>query len=455
MNQLSEYYNKNRKQIVEDYLTFLRFPSISSEKEYEKDVAACAEWLKNYLLKIGFQVGMWASEGHPTLFATYLKAGKDKPTLLIYNHYDVQPVDPLDKWHSPPFEPTIKGDQVYARGAMDDKGQCFYTIQALKALIEQTGTLPINVKLCIEGEEEMGSHSLTKLIPVKKEQLKADYIAIVDLGLRKADIPAVTLGVRGIVTLDVEIEDSNIDLHSGSHGGIVYNPIHALVEVLSKLRDANGKIDVPGFYDDVQDLAESEKKGISFEFSDEEYFADYGTKPLGGEKGFSPAERMAIRPTIEINGINGGYSGTGFKTVIPSKATAKISCRLVPNQEPIKIGELVAKFIRNHIPEGLKSKVEVRPGFGAPVRASPSSRVVQAFAKAFSDVFGKPCEYIFEGGSIPIIPELANAANGEVVLVGLGLGTDNIHAPNEHFGLDRLEKGFLVMGKAIQELSVK
>lgn len=454
LNNLSQYYNQNRKKFIEDYFTFLKFPSISSEPEYKKDVLACAEWLKKYLLDMGFQVEFWKKEnGHPIIFATHLKAGKDKPTLLIYNHYDVQPVDPLDEWLTPPFEPTVKDGEVYARGAMDDKGQSFYSILALKALIEQYGSLPINIKLCIEGEEEMGSQSLSAIIPEKKEQLKADYIAIIDLGLRKADIPAVTLGVRGIVTFDIEVEDAKVDLHSGTHGGIVYNPIHALIEVLSKLKDPDGKIAIPGFYNNVKELSQDEKKQITFQFDEKEYHRDFGTAPLGGEKGYTPLERASIRPTIEVNGIKGGYSGTGFKTVIPSKASAKISCRLVPNQEPKAVGELVANYIREKMPKGLKTTVTIRPGGGGPVRASISSKVVQAFAKAFSEVFNKPCEYIFEGGSIPIVTELANAAQGEVVLVGLGLATDNIHAPNEHFGLDRMEKGFLVMVKAIRLLA--
>ena len=383
-----------------------------------------------------------------------MKAGPDQPTLLIYNHYDVQPVDPLDKWESPPFEPTIREGSVYARGAQDNKGQCTYVLQALRALIETEGSLPINVKLCIEGEEEVGSAGLSKLLKQKEthDKLKADTLAIVDVGIRKPDIPAVTLGTRGIVTMDVEVQGTHTDLHSGSFGGLVYNPIHALVNILSKARDETGKIAIPGFYDDVKELTPEQKEQITLSFDAKEFEKTFGAKPTGGEQAFSPLERTGIRPTLEINGINGGYTGAGFKTVIPSTAHAKISCRLVPDQDPEKIGKLVARFIEQNTPDGVTVNVDLHPGVGKAVRSNPSSKSVQAFSQAYSEVFGKPTEYTFEGGSIPIVPELQQACGGEVVLLGLGLEDDNIHAPNEHFSLDRIEKGLLVISRAIQLL---
>lgn len=449
---LQHYFQQHKEKMLQEYFTFLKFQSISSEPDFTPQVNACAKWLVDYLKEMGFETQLWPTKGHPTIFASDLRAGPDKPTLLIYNHYDVQPVDPINEWDSPPFEPTIRDGQVFARGAQDNKGQCFYTLQALKALLKLDKQLPINIKLCIEGEEECGSEGLAGILSEKQKELKADYLAIVDVGLREPNIPAVTIGVRGLVTMDVSVQCTHTDLHSGFHGGLSYNPIHALVELLSGLRDSSGKVTVPGFYDAVKPVSEQEKKQIALSFNEQEYEKMFGAKPSGGEKTFSPRERVWLRPTVEINGINGGYSGSGFKTVIPAKASAKLSCRLVPNQDPEKIGALVAKFLEKRAPEGTTVKVTVRSGSGKAVRANPDSQVAQAFSRAYQDVFQKPCEFIFEGGSIPIIPELAAASHSEVVLVGLGLADDQIHAPNEHFGLDRLEQGFLVMARAIELL---
>lgn len=449
---LKDLYNSRRESIVKDYFKLLSFPSVSSEAEYTNDVLACADWLVDSLKKIGFDTELWKTEGHPTIFASHLKAGPNKPTLLIYNHYDVQPVDPLELWRSPPFQPTEKEGVIYARGAQDNKGQCTYVIQALKALIEQDKALPINVKLCIEGEEENGSTGLSGILRAKKDQLKADYLAIVDAGLRKQATPTVTLGFRGIVTMDVEAQCSSTDLHSGSHGGMVYNPIHALVEILSKLRDSSGRITIPGFYDGVEEFKTADKAALTLAFDPVDYKNKFGATPTGGEKKYSPLERAWMRPTIEINGINGGYTGSGFKTVIPAKASAKVSCRLVPNQDPEQVGKLVAQYIEQLAPEGVHVTATIRPGGGKPIRALPESHVVKAFARAYAEVFQAPCEFIFEGGSIPVISELALASGAEIVLLGMGLADDNIHAPNEHFGLDRLEQGFLVIARALQIL---
>lgn len=453
LSAIKSLINTNRKQILDDYYTFLRFPSVSSEPEYQKDVLACAEWLQTYLKDLGFHVERWETSGHPTVFASYMHAGADKPTLLIYNHYDVQPVDPLDEWTTSPFSPEERNGEVYARGAQDNKGQCFYVLQALKFYLEYYGSFPINIKLCIEGEEEMGSVGLSQILESKREQLKADYTAIVDLGLHDAKIPALTLGIRGLFTMDVEVKGANTDLHSGSHGGIVPNPIHALVSLLAGLRDESGKITIPGFYDQVAEMPLEERAKISFHFDLNDYQSITGAYPVGGEKDFSALERAWIRPTLEINGISGGYTGKGFKTVIPAKAYAKISCRLVPDQDPHHMGELVANYLRKNAPSGVQVTVKVNPGNGKAARSKIDSRVVKAFAKAFEEVFGVPCEYILEGASIPIATELATVSGGEIILLGLGLTSDQIHAPNEHFGIDRIEKGILMIARAIEVLS--
>jgi len=452
LETLKSYYKTHVNRILEDYFTFLSFKSISSEKEYQPEVLRCADWVKEYLAAMGFDVELWDTPGHPTLFATNLKAGPDKPTLLIYNHYDVQPVDPLELWTSPPFSPTIKDNNVYARGAQDNKGQCMYVLQAIRATLETQGSLPVNVKWIIEGEEETGSKGLAAILKSREKQLKADYLAVFDLGIPGKDKPAITLGVRGILTMDVEAVGSNTDLHSGTHGGRTYNPIHALTEILSRLRDSQGKIRVPGFYDDVVELTAEEKKNISFDFDENAYFETFRIKATGGEKAYPPLERSTIRPTIEVNGIWGGYNGPGFKTVIPAKAFAKISCRLVPYQEPAKIGKAVAQYIESLAPEGIDVKVHLHEGGGPSVRAESTSKIVQAFSQAYSEVFDRPCKYAFEGGSIPIISKLQQTCGGKVILLGLALEEDQIHAPNEHFGLDRLEKGFLITARGLELL---
>jgi acetylornithine deacetylase/succinyl-diaminopimelate desuccinylase-like protein len=454
MNQWKARIENNRTDWMAKYFRLLSFASISTEADFSSSVIDCANWLEQELKGLGFNVEQWHPiNGHPILFATYSKAGKEKPTLLIYNHYDVQPVDPVEAWDTPPFSPSLRNGEVYARGAQDNKGQLFYVLESLKLLIEETGTLPINIKLCIEGEEEIGSPSLNTLLMEKKDALKADYLAIVDLGMRQPQVPSLTLGIRGIVTLDVHVQGSAVDLHSGSHGGLAANPNQALIALLASLHDQDGRVTIPGFYDDIVELTPQEKEVISFHFDPSAYEKESGAKPVGGEKEYLPLERAWLRPTLEINGISGGYTGQGFKTVIPAHAHAKLSCRLVANQDPKKIGQLVANYLMQHSPQGVHISAVVHSGSGKSIKVSPHSTVVKAFSKAFDTVFGNSCEYIYEGASIPITAALAEVSGAETILLGLGLITDHIHAPNEHFGVDRLEKGMLVMAQAIVNLS--
>lgn len=443
---------QQHQELLEDYLTFLRFPTVSAESSHKSALLSCVDWLRHYIAQMGLEVELWPTQGHPVLFASYDKAGPSKPTLLIYNHYDVQPVDPLSEWHSPPFEPMVRHGCVYARGAEDNKGQCFFVLQAIRALMERDGSLPLNLKLCVEGEEEVGSPSLATLLRDKQEALKADYLAIVDVGIPAADRPAITLGLRGIVTMTVTVEGTLTDLHSGTHGGLVFNPLHALVSLLASLRDAAGRITVPGFYDDVEELTLQEKSLLTLDFDSQSYERLVGASPTGGEHAYSPCERAWLRPTLEINGLSGGYQGSGFKTVIPAKATAKLSCRLVPHQDPLRIGRLIADFLQKHAPEGTKVNVDIHPGVGKAIRSAPDSNLVQAFAQAYSEVFRRPCSFSLEGGSIPIATELAAVSGGELVLAGLGLAEDRAHAPNEHFSLERLEKGTLIIARAMELL---
>lgn len=447
---LEELYTQIKEEALADYFTFLRFKSISSEKEYIPEMNQCITWLKNYIQEIGLDTEIWQTEGHPILFASHLKAGPGRPTILIYNHYDVQPVDPLELWNSPPFDPTERNGEIYARGAQDNKGQCFYVLQALKLLLKKEKNFPINVKLVIEGEEEVGSLSLSKIIKKKSQALQADILAIVDVGIAKADVPSVVLGVRGIITMDVELTGSNIDLHSGFHGGIVYNPLHALVEILAKLRDEEGRVTVPGFYENVKTISLEEKQRLLLSFDATSYHEDFEAQATGGEKAFSPLERAWVRPTLEVNGIWGGYIGKGFKTVIPAKAYAKLSCRLVPDQKPENIASLVSKYLYHLAPPGIEVKVNIHEGVGEAVRSDIHSPGLKAFLQAYEEVFKKPIAYTYAGGSIPIVHELQAVSGTEVVFVGLGLPTDAIHAPNEHFGIDRLKKGALIFARAIE-----
>lgn len=453
MTSLEEFkktFEREKEEILQDYFTFLRFPSISTDPAYRPQVLDCAAWLVTYLSKMGLTVETWKTKGAPAVFATW-KVDPKAPTLLLYCHYDVQPVDPLELWTTPPFEPTLKGEDVFARGAADNKGQCFYTIRALKTLIEKKA-LNVNLKFLIEGEEESGSTGLHGILQERKKELAADHILIVDSGIEKKGVPAITLGARGIVTFTVRLKGSKFDLHSGTHGGIVYNPNHALVELLAALHDAKGKVAIPHFYDAVSPITEEEKKELSLHFDEKHLASHFGAQPTGGEKDYSPLESAWLRPTLEINGISGGYSGAGFKTVIPSVALAKLSCRLVPNQDPEKIGNLVKEFLLAKAPPGIEVDVEIMQGKGKAYRANPHSKIALTMNQAYSEVFKKECHKIMIGGSIPIAADLAAASGGEMLLVGVGLSEDQIHAPNEHFGLDRFEQGYLALCRGIELL---
>jgi len=320
---------------------------------------------------------------------------------------------------------------------------------AIKALAAAKNW-PVNIKLLIEGEEEIGSPNLSALLQAKRDRIQAQHLLVVDLGIHAPEAPAVTLGVRGIVTMTVELTGSNRDLHSGSHGGLAFNPNHALVTLLAQLRDSNGRITVPGFYDDVAKLSSEELSQISFDFNSETYQQTFGALPAGGEKAFTPFQSAWVRPTLEINGISGGYAGQGFKTVIPAKAVAKLSCRLVPDQDPLQVAELISSFLKKNTPEGIEIKIEIHKGVGRAVRSSINGQAVQAVAQAYSEIVNTKCKFVLEGASIPIIPELSLASNAEVVLMGYGLPDDNIHAPNEHFGLDRLERGFRTIVRSLE-----
>lgn len=452
IDAVSNFFKKNYDSIINDYFSFLEFQTISCQPSHSKDMIDCAQWLKSFLEEMSFKTEIWETSGHSAVFAQNLSAGVDKPTILIYNHYDVQPVEPLDEWNTPPFSPTMVGNKVYCRGAQDDKGQCMYVLYGLKALMEKDGGLPINVKIILDGEEECGSAGLLGILDEKKEDLKCDTLAIVDVGIQQKDVPSITLGVRGIVGFDVEVEVPNRDLHSGAFGGMVKNPIQVMADTFATLHDKSGKVAIPGFYDTVKPLTKEEHDLIDFSFDEKEFEETYGCPAHGGEKAYSPMERKMIRPTLEFNGIQAGGVGEKGKTIIPSVSKARITCRLVPDQEPKKIGNLVSEYLMQQAPKDVKYTVNVRKGIAWPTRTDPRCRSVQVFAQAYSEVFEKPCQYTFAGGSIALARYLTDACGGELVLMGLGLPEDNMHAPNESFDMERFEEGMQIIARTLSLL---
>ena len=450
MQELTSWVDAHFAKIQSDWFTFLRFQSISTDPAKRQECDACAEWVKHQLHDAGCKAELIPTSGLPLVYAEDLSAGPNAPTLLIYGHYDVQPIDPIELWESPPFEPVIKNGTVYARGAQDDKGQIFYAIAALRALNACKRKRKVNLKFCIEGEEEKGSEGLASSIESLKQKLSADSLLVVDFGMLDAKTPAISLGARGIITMEVTLRGSEGDLHSGTFGGIAYNPNRALVELLNSCWDHDGKVQVPHFYDDVV-MPSSSERAL---FKDLKHELPPGLKAVGGEKGFTPVESAWLRPTLEINGMAGGYFGPGFKTVIPSTAQAKISCRLVPNQDPDRIGKLVADFLRAKVKKGIEIHVEMHHG-GKPYRGSSDSLLAKATEIAYEEVCGCPCKRILAGGSIPVIAQLMQAIDAEVVGMGYGLDSDQIHAPNEHFEISRFRKGILTVARIIEILGEK
>lgn len=457
LRQLDQWYEERQDSIIKDFFTFLSFPSISSEKQHTSDVRHCAQWLIDYLKAIGLHGELWETPGHPIVFASHQASSPGRPTLLLYHHYDVQPIDPAHQWISPPFSPALRDNKIYARGASDNKGQCFYSLTALKALFELVSPLDLNIKILIEGEEESGGHGTAIAIEQKKDLLKADHLLVIDFDILAPHYPSLTLGMRGILTAEVSCKNSATDLHSGVHGGVALNPNRALIQILSSLWDHQGRVRIPNFYSAVETLSNEALSVLDLSFDFQKYQNDFGIhaycpEALAGEKNSKEAQK-AIRtsnwllPTVEINGIQGGYTGPGFKTVIPAVAHAKISCRLVPHQDPQKIGSALSDFLKQeaaHFP-GLELQVKCHGGAAA-YRTSPLTPVIQAAASIYETLFNTPCRYTLNGGSVPIVTQLAEISGGEVALIGVALESDNIHAPNEHFSLDRLKKGYLLMG---------
>lgn len=453
MKEVIDYIESNKDRYVGELEEFLRIPSISTLSENKKDMQIAAEFVSDKLRNAGLKkIEIFQTEGHPIVYGEWLGA-PGKPTVLIYGHYDVQPVDPIDLWNSPPFEPTIKDGKIYARGATDDKGQLYVHVKSVEAYFKTHGTLPLNVKFLIEGEEEIGSENLTKFLGKNKDMLKCDAVLISDTSLYKKGQPTLTYALRGISYMEVELTGPNRDLHSGTYGGAVPNPINILADMISNLKDKDGKIKITGFYDDVLKLSKKERENFkTLKFSEKEFAKSIGIKKSVGEKGYSALERTWGRPTLDCNGILGGFTGKGAKTVIPSTATAKMSMRLVPNQDPKKIEKLFIKHIKKIVPDSVSVKITSIHG-GYPVMAPLEHPATIAAAKAMGKAFGKKTVFMREGGSIPIVVDFANKLKACPVLMGLGLNTENLHSPNEHFDLNHFHLGIKSSAYFLDEFS--
>ena len=453
MNEVTNYINSNNQRYIEELKDFLRIPSISTTASHKNDMLKGAKFVAAKLKDAGMKkVSIIKTKKHPLIYAEWLEA-KGKPTVLIYGHYDVQPVDPLNLWDSPPFEPVIKNGKIYARGATDDKGQMYMHIKSVEAYMKTVGKLPLNVKFIIEGEEEVGSQSLEEFIRKNAKQLKCDTVLISDTALFAPGTPTLTYGLRGLAYVEIEVQGPKKDLHSGVYGGAVDNPINVLADMISKLKDKNGKIKIPGFYDDVLKLTKKERDNFKkLPFSEKKFANEIGVKKLKGEKGYSTLERLWARPTLDCNGIIGGFTEKGAKTVLPAKASAKISMRLVPNQDPKKIAKLFTKYIKSITPDTVKLKVTDLHG-GYPVVIPLDDKATIAGAKAMSKAFGKETVFMREGGSIPIVTTFAKKLKAAPVMMGLGLNTENLHSPNEHFNLKHFHLGILSSAYFFEEYS--
>src|SRR5579862_1642528 len=452
MDRILGYIENNKDRYLRELKELLSIPSISTDENHRSDIQKCAHWIADHLSEMGMQqTQVFQTKGHPIVYSEWLGA-PGKPTLLVYGHYDVQPVDPLELWTTPPFEATIRGENLYARGSADDKGQVFIHLKSIEAYLKNSGSLPLNLKVIIEGEEEVGSENLGEFVRENKERLKADLAVISDTSMFGRNIPSVCYGLRGISYMQIDVIGPNRDLHSGSYGGSVANPIQVLAEIIASLHDKNGRIAIPGFYDDVRKMTAKERNAFRLlPWNDKEYAKNLGVKELNGEKGFTTLERLWIRPTLECNGIWGGFISDGAKTVLPSRASAKISMRLVPDQQAGKIAKLFIKHIKKIAPR----TVQVNPRFihgGEAIVTELASPGVRAAARALEKGFGKKPVFQREGGSIPIVVDFKKDLGLDTVLLGFGLPDENAHAPDEFLNLGHFFGGIRTIAHFYNEV---
>jgi acetylornithine deacetylase/succinyl-diaminopimelate desuccinylase-like protein len=453
MTQLETYITEHESRFLDDLIDWLRIPSISTLPEHAGDIRRAAEYAAEQLRQIGFeQVHLIQTAGHPLVYGEWLKA-PGKPTVLVYGHYDVQPVDPVDLWESPPFEPTIRGDNLYCRGACDDKGQTMLVFKALESLMSVNGALPVNVRVLIEGEEEAGGESIDRYVRTYPERLKCDVAFICDTHMLTKDLPTLINGLRGIIYTEVEVHGAKHDLHSGSYGGVAPNPLHALALIIAGLKDAGGHIHIPGLNDKLREASETEK---AFWRNDplhlnEELLEEMGVSEFSGEKEYPPLERIGARPTLEVHGIAGGFIGEGAKTVIPATGKAKISLRLPADLKSDEVYMLFERRVKELAPAGVEVTVRKIHG-GEAVIVPVDTPPMQAAASALKEVFGREPVFTREGGSIPVAALFYEILNVPVVMMGFGLPDDNLHAPNEKYSLSQFFKGIRTVVRFFQKL---
>lgn len=442
LNEVLQYARSHRSDFLAELKEFLSLPSVSALPEHRSDMQRTAQWLVDHFTALGLRnARVNPTAGHPIVTAEWLEAGPDKPTVLIYGHYDVQPVDPIELWHSDPFKAEVRDDYLYARGASDDKGQTFIYATVLESFMKTEGKLPVNVKLIIEGEEEVGGPNLDAFIEEHREQLKADVAVISDTHMLRPDQPCLVYALRGLCYIQVEVTGPSRDLHSGQYGGAIYNPIQALTEMLASLKDRDGHITVPGFYDKVLPLTDADRKILAqAPFSEAEFMQDAGVTGVWGEKGYTTKEQITARPTLEINGIWGGFMGEGPKTVLPARASAKISCRLVANQDHLEIADLLQKHLKQIAPPYVKVETKrLHGGHGALINLD--SKYMRAASQVLQQVFGHAPVYEREGGSIPVVATFQKVLGIDSIMLGFGLPDDNLHSPDERFYLPNFYNG--------------
>ncbi|MEE8110073.1 MAG: dipeptidase [bacterium] len=452
MQDILDAVESQRDASLEDLKTFLRIPSVSTDPQFTQDIGRCAEHVAERLRNSGFTADIYPTDRHPVVFAERIE-DNGLPTVLIYGHYDVQPPDPLDLWDSDPFEPTVRDGYVFARGAHDNKGQIFCHLKAMETFHRVRGRLPMNVKFMIEGEEEIGSPNLEAFMRSNTGRLKADYAVVSDTSQFAEGVPAIMYGLRGLSYLEVVLTGPDRDLHSGGYGGSVDNPVNVLVRALASLQDQDGNITIPGFYDDVLPLEDWEREAFAaLPFNETEYQEGLGVPALSGEMGYSTLERRWARPTLDVNGIYGGYQGPGSKTIIPSRAGAKVSLRLVPNQDPERINDLVEAALRERLPKTVR--VEISRYWGSrPVLVDAKSRGVEAARTSLEKGFGRPPVLIREGGTIPVVASLQDLLGLDSLLVPFGGHDDRTHSPNERMPLENVHRGILAACHLVNELS--
>ena len=438
---LDSYLSANDRRIRAELFDFLRIPSVSARSEHRTDVAYAADWVAGSLRACGLDATVHGTAGHPIVVGEWRKAGTSAPTVLIYGHYDVQPAEPLELWTSPPFEPTVRDGKIFARGSVDDKGQLFLHIKAIEAHLAARGTLPVNVIVLAEGEEEVGSTNLERFVEENAELLRADAVVISDSSMFAPGLPSILSSLRGLAYFQIDVEGPASDLHSGSYGGAVVNPAMALARILATFHDSEGRIAIPGFYDSVRPVSKALIAEIrALPFDEENFLRETGASALGGERGFSTLERIWIRPTCEINGLLSGYTGEGAKTVLPAKAMAKVSCRLVPDQSPTEIGRFMEAHLKRVAPAGVRVTVTHLHG-GRPWRAELDGPLFDAARRALAAAFGREPVITGEGGSIPVVGDFERILGAPVLLMGFGLPGENAHAPNEWMSEDNFVRG--------------